>query len=169
VKIAVDESLTYGEALGRLTPYRALVQSWQLPDALPPSLKDTAPSSLVREYFEALEVGGVGESTKLLYNALRVSARRQTALDGVVQEMAPLLRLVPCDLDRLLQVAAGRPQVVSFDDLLILGTQQLTPPVDRVDEIVAMCKPFARDEGCLLDLVSRWRPVLAELTRSAES
>ncbi|MDG4793927.1 caspase family protein [Micromonospora sp. WMMD1082] len=157
VRIAVVDRCTLGEARAALDYYRPMVRSLDLPDALPDDLVEKTPGALLRDYFAEQPWGEVIRGgTHWALRAVRMSAVTGTPLPELAREILPLLAACGEEVAPLDRVAAVVNQAIAFDDLLVLGTQQLVPPPNDPADVAAMCRPFAVDPEGLIARAAIW-------------
>lgn len=159
VAIADVDGTTYGEAIGELRRYASVARSWNLSRTPPERLALQRPTAVIREYF--LEQDDAWRSAKPVAAQWALRATRQSAIQGhsmaeIADQVTPLLALEGHDASALERVAAIITRQIAFDDLLVLATQQFTPPLDDAKEIVAACTPFAVDASSLGERAEAW-------------
>ncbi|MET7867039.1 caspase family protein [Micromonospora taraxaci] len=157
VELATLEGSTLGQAFGALRRYEGLTKGFNLPAQLPADLADLVPSTLLQGFFDASPWNGhLRNGLSWALRALRMSALTGTSTQDVAAEVRALLFAGGEDvtmLDELTSVISGP---ITFDDLLVLGTQQLEPPPTEPAEIAALCRPFAVNPDTLGDRATQW-------------
>ncbi|MEU8116618.1 caspase family protein [Micromonospora sp. NPDC048947] len=157
VALATREGGTLGQALTDLGRYRGLTRRFDLPARLPAGLADLAPSTLVQQFFAKSPWDGFARSgPNWALRALRMSALTGTSVRDVATEVRQLLVSGGEDVAPLDQLTSVIDRPIVFDDLLVLGTQQLDPPPTDPAEIAALCRPFAVDPDGLTDRATSW-------------
>ncbi|MEO3773625.1 caspase family protein [Micromonospora sp. B9E7] len=160
VTLATVEGGTFGQALTDLERYRGLTRRFDLPARLPASLADRTPSRLVQQFFTEFPWDRFARSgSNWALRAVRISALTGTSLRDITAEVRPLLAAGGEDVAQLDQLTSVVDRPIVFDDLLVLGTQQLQPPLADQAEIAALCRPFAVDPGSLADRATQWLAV----------
>ncbi|MEU7804441.1 caspase family protein [Micromonospora arborensis] len=157
VALATLEGVTLGQALTDLERYRGLTRRFDLPARLPTSLADQAPGKLVQQFFAGSPWDQFTRSgSNWALRAVRVSALTGTSLRDLAAEVRPLLVAGGEDVAPLDRLTSVVDWPIVFDDLLVLGTQQLEPPLADPAEIAALCRPFAVDPDGLADRATPW-------------
>jgi hypothetical protein len=157
VRLAAARNSTFGRAWAELTALRPLIEGWLLPDDLAAALHDQEPSQIQKAYFtdwtlDDLEPG----SDELALRAIRLSAVTGRTVRQIVDEVEPLLALTTADLSVLHDLVSKVPGVVVFDDLLLLATQQFSPPVDDWERARELAYPAAEDKEGLAGRAKIW-------------
>ncbi|MFI6234606.1 caspase family protein [Micromonospora sp. NPDC050784] len=157
VALATLEGVMLGQALTDLERYRGLARRFDLPARLPANLADQAPSKLVQQFFAESPWDHFARSgSNWALRAVRMSALTGTSLQDIAAEVRPLLVAGGEDTAPLDQLTSVVDRPIAFDDLLVLGTQQLEPPPTEPAEVAALCRPFAVDPDTLADRTSQW-------------
>lgn len=89
---------------------------------------------------------------------VRMAVLGAATLAEVVEPLRPLLSVVAdgdADLAALEAAAEVLEEPLIFDDLLILGTQQLDPPMKAAARIADVCAPFAHERDRLRERAER--------------
>jgi len=149
--------LTYEATLHELKFYSAVVKEWKLPDGLPSDLAARVPGPLELSFFSRLNGDKMSDNeSQWLVRGLRASAASGAPLSEVFSAARGLL--VACNIPHslLTEVAKSVTWPVDFDDLLVLGTQQIQPPVRDIREIEAMCRRFARKPADIAGRAETW-------------
>ncbi|MBM0277593.1 caspase family protein [Micromonospora tarensis] len=157
VALANLEGVTLGQSLADLERYRGLTRRFDLPARLPASLADRVPSKLVQQFFAESPWERFARSgSNWALRAVRMAALTGTSLRDIAAEVRPLLVAGGEDVAPLDQLTSVVDRPIAFDDLLVLGTQQLEPPLADPAEIAALCRPFAIDPEGLADRATPW-------------
>ncbi|MGW0218004.1 caspase family protein [Micromonospora chokoriensis] len=160
VALAVLEGDTLGQALGALRRYEGLTRSFDLPAQLPADLADLTPNTLVQQFFEAPPWDGYSRNgPNWALRTLRMSALTGISTQDVAAEVRALLVAGGEDVTIVDELTSTINRPIAFDDLLVLGTQQLEPPPTEPAEIAALCRPFAVDPDNLADRAAQWLAV----------
>ncbi|MET8367383.1 caspase family protein [Micromonospora sp. NPDC005194] len=157
VALALVEGCTLGQALTALRRYEGLTRSFHLPVQLPADLADLMPSALLQRFFEMSPWDDYPRNgLNWAVRALRMSALTGRSMQDVTAEVRALLVAAGEDVTLLDELASTLSRPIAFDDLLVLGTQQLEPPPTEPAEIAALCRPFAVDPDDLADRATQW-------------
>ncbi|GAB3855362.1 hypothetical protein ACFPIJ_59835 [Dactylosporangium cerinum] len=158
VTLAQDQRIPLGSAFARLSRYRPLVMHWHLPDELPDAVAERAPSPIELGVYEIEALSGIDPALGVDW---RLRIIRHSVLAGLtvpetVDGSLELLRLGGEDTGPVEALAATFPRHLKFDDLLVLATQQFTPPIRDPQVIVELCAPVSRHPDRLPEKAQAW-------------